>query len=196
MIQGVHIAKAFVTDYLEDDLPSRLIRFRNAWNLDDENLPDPLGYKNYEPIAIDIWPLVYTVSASADGFERIDYDLQGNPQYRVDYDLRTYVWVKDDDSEQCALKRDRLSTVIRSALLDHPALQRWDSENCEPLIDETSLNEQFSDLTLIKGERVMAGGYCGYTLSINETVTRSNEGTFEGLEIDILPLPTPPDPNF
>jgi hypothetical protein len=42
----------------------------------------------------------------------------------------------------------------------------------------------------------MAGGYCGYTLSINETITRANMGTFEGLEIEILPLPTPPDPNF
>jgi hypothetical protein len=140
--------------------------------------------------------MVYTVSSSADGFVRIDYDLSGNPQYRVDYSLRTYVWVKDDDSEQCALKRDRLSTVIRSALLDHPALERSDSENCEPLIDESSMNEQFSDLTLIKGERVMAGGYCGYTLSINETITRSDLGEFADLEIDILPLPTPPDPNF
>jgi hypothetical protein len=196
MIQGVHIAKAFVTNYLELDLPSRLIAFRNAWNVDDENLPEPLEYKNYEPIAIDAWPMVYTVSSSADGFVRIDYDLSGNPQYRVDYSLRTYVWVKDDDSEQCALKRDRLSTVIRSALLDHPALERSDSENCEPLIDESSMNEQFSDLTLIKGERVMAGGYCGYTLSINETITRSDLGEFADLEIDILPLPTPPDPNF
>jgi hypothetical protein len=196
MIQGVHIAKAFVTNYLQLDLPSRLIAFRNAWNVDDENLPEPLEYKNYEPIAIDAWPMVYTVSSSADGFVRIDYDMSGNPQYRVDYSLRTYVWVKDDDSEQCALKRDRLSTVIRSALLDHPALERSDSENCEPLIDESSMNEQFSDLTLIKGERVMAGGYCGYTLSINETITRSDLGEFANLDIEILPLPTPPDPNF
>jgi hypothetical protein len=42
----------------------------------------------------------------------------------------------------------------------------------------------------------MAGGYCGYTLSINETITRSDLGEFADLEIDILPLPTPPDPNF
>lgn len=196
MIQGVHIAKAFVTNYLENDLPSRLISFRNAWNLDDENLPEPLEYKNYEPIAIDAWPMVYTVSNSAEGFVRIDYDVSGNPQYRVDYSLRTYVWVKDDDSEQCALKRDRLSTVIRSALLDHPALERCDSENCEPLVNETTMNEQYSDLSLIKGERVMAGGYCGYTLSINETITRKEFGTFDDLELEILPLPTPPDPNF
>ena len=193
MMQGAHAAKQFVTDYLQKDLPSRLIEFRNYWNADDEDLPDPLEYKNYEPIAIDAWPMVYTVVISANQFSRNDYDSLGNPGYRVEYSMRTYVWVKDDSSEECTLKRDRLSTVLRSAFLDYPCLQAADSGDLQPTVDEGTLNEQFSDLTLIKGDRVMAGAYCAYTLSINETITRRTLGTFEELDIEYDILPTPPE---
>jgi hypothetical protein len=196
MIYGAHIAKDFVTNYLENDIPSRIVDFRNQWNVDDENLPDPLEYKNYEPIAIDAWPMIYTVSISGSGFTRIDYDNLGNPVYRVEYAMRTYIWVKDDSSEECTLKRDRLSTVVRTALLDHPALNRSDSENCEPLVDETGFREEYSDLTLIKGDRVMAGAYCSYNLSINETLTRKNVGILDSIELEVTHLPTPPDPDF
>ena len=196
MMQGSHIAKQVVTDYLERDLPSRLVSFRNHWNLDDDDLPDPLDFRNYEPLAIDRWPMIYTVAITTNSFERIDYDLQGNPQYRTSYTMRTYVWVKDGSGEECTLKRDRLSTVVRSSLLDHQSLNAADILGCEPLIQEETLREEFSELTLIKGDRFMAGAYCGYTLSINEMVTRQNYGELSEINLEVLPLPTPPDPNF
>jgi hypothetical protein len=37
------------------------------------------------------------------------------------------------------------------------------------MIDESSIREEYSELTLIKGERVMAGAYLGYTVTIVET---------------------------
>jgi hypothetical protein len=169
-MQGPHKAKEFVNLYLESDLPDRLIKYRNAWNLDDEELPEPKKYLAYEPIAIDAWPTLITVAISMDGLERTDYTRLFDPRFSVNYTMRTYIWVKDDQSDLATLKRDRLTTVLRSALLDGPSLnQCGDAEGLEVMIDESSIREEYSELTLIKGERVMAGAYIGYTVTIVET---------------------------
>lgn len=169
-MQGPHKAKEFVNLYLESDLPDRLIKYRNAWNLDDEELPEPKKYLAYEPVAIDAWPTLITVAISMDGLERTDYTRLFDPRFSVNYTMRTYIWVKDDQSDLATLKRDRLTTVLRSALLDRPSLnQCGDAEGLEVMIDESSIREEYSELTLIKGERVMAGAYLGYTVTIVET---------------------------
>jgi hypothetical protein len=169
-MQGPHKAKEFVNLYLESDLPDRLIKYRNAWNLDDEELPEPKKYLAYEPVAIDAWPTLITVAISMDGLERTDYTRLYDPRFSVAYTMRTYIWVKDDQSDLATLKRDRLITVLRSAILDGPSLnQCGDLEGLEVMIDESSIREEYSELTLIKGERVMAGAYLGYTVTIVET---------------------------
>ena len=169
-MQGPHKAKEFVNLYLESDLPDRLVKYRNAWNLDDEELPEPKKYLAYEPVAIDAWPTLITVAISMDGLERTDYTRLFDPRFSVNYTMRTYIWVKDDQSDLATLKRDRLTTVLRSALLDGPSLnQCGDAEGLEVMIDESSIREEYSELTLIKGERVMAGAYLGYTVTIVET---------------------------
>jgi hypothetical protein len=59
--------------------------------------------------------------------------------------------------------------VLRSAFLDAPGLDRCAGENnLEVMIDESTIREEYSDLTLIKGERMMAGAYIAYTLTLNE----------------------------
>lgn len=183
-MQGPHQAKYFVNSYLETDMPSRLVRYRNQWNLDDEELPEPLRYLAYEPVAIDHWPTLITVAISMNGLERKAYTGAFDPQFHVDYLMRTYVWVKDDNSELCTLKRDRLTTVLRSALLDGPSLNRCaENDNVYAMIDESTIREEYSDLTLIKGERVMAGAYLAYTLTINETSTLATLGSVDAWDL-------------
>ena len=188
MMQGAHVAKQYVTTYLEQDMPARLNDFRNIWNLDDESLPDPLEYRNYEPLAIDRWPMVYTVAVSTNSFVRSDYDL-GDPLYRASYSMRTYIWVKDIYAEQATLVRDQLTTVLRASLLDHPCMLAGDAGGVEPLVDEGSLREEFSDLTLIKGDRYMAGAFCSYTFTMNEVMTRRPMGELEEFSIEYETLP-------
>jgi hypothetical protein len=36
------------------------------------------------------------------------------------------------------------------------------------------MREEFSDLTLVKGERVLAGAYIAYDINLDETITRQN----------------------
>jgi len=80
--------------------------------------------------------------------------------------------------------RDRLTTVIRSAMLDYPCLKAYDTRsNFRVIIDESSIREEFSDTTLLKGDRFMSGSFIGYTLEMDEVVTRTNLGEVEEIQV-------------
>jgi hypothetical protein len=101
--------------------------------------------------------------------------------------MRTYVWTRSDSSEEVTLMRDRLTTVVRSALLDVPSLQTLNDANgdYEAYIDSSSITEEFSDLTMLKGDRVLAGAYIGYDLVINEIVYRQQIAMVDTYEIEM-----------
>lgn len=183
LMHGPQFAKAYVNDYLKYDVPIRLVDYRNGWNIDDVTLPTPVSFFTYEPLALDSWPTIITVVLSTNGMERIDFS-GSDPLYNVSYSMRTYVWVRDIGSEETTLMRDRLTTVVRSAILDYPCLQARDPRNTfQAKIDESTIREEYSDLTLLKGDRVMAGSYLSYTLSIHEIVARKPIGQIQ--EIDV-----------
>jgi hypothetical protein len=173
LMYGAQFAKSFVNDYLTDDIPRRLIRYRNGWNLSEDELPSPAEYLTYEPVALDSWPTIITVAISTRSFNRVGYGIGADPVYKVNYSMRTYIWVRTDGSKETTEMRDRLTTVVRSALLDYPCLQREGAER-EARIEETTVVEEFSDLTMLKGDRVLAGAYIGYDLSIDEVIARDN----------------------
>jgi hypothetical protein len=54
------------------------------------------------------------------------------------------------------------------------------------MIDEGSVREEFSDLTLLKGDRVMAGSYIGYNMEIDEVVSRKPIGTVSEIQLTVL----------
>ena len=189
LMQGPQFAKKYVTDYLMSDMPTRLVRYRNGWNVDDYTLPDPELYLTYEPIALDAWPTVITVVISTNNFMMMGRDELANPVYRVTYAMRTYVWVKTEGSEEVTTMRDRLTTVMRSALLDYPSLKQCDVDgSADPRMDESSLREEYSDLTLIKGDRVLAGAYLGYDLTLTEVVYRQPIGEISDFDLDVFNL--------
>lgn len=186
LMNGAHFAKQYVNDYLKIDMPIRMIMYRNGWNLDSTSLPDPQQYIAYEPLAIDEWPTLITVALSMPGMERIGHD-GANPLYRVAYNMRTYAWVRDEGNEDTTLMRDRLTTIVRSALLDYPCLKAYDSRTSfRALIDESTIREEYSDISLLKGDRMMAGAYVGYTLSIDEVVARQDIGIVQEIELETL----------
>ncbi len=191
-MQGPHSAKKFVTDYLRSDLPRRISDYRYArraegeWFLDDSTLPDPAQYLFYEPVALDEWPTIITLVMSTNNMSRSDYTSIMDPLYRVNYAMRTYVWVRAEGSEEVTLMRDRLTTVVRSALLDYPCLKANDpAQYLEVMIDEGTMREEFSDLTLLKGDRVMAGAYISYEMVVNERITREPLGTVNEFDVEV-----------
>jgi hypothetical protein len=172
LMNGSQFAKDYVNEYLKDDFPIRLINYRNGWEVDDITLPTPVSFFTYEPLAMDAWPTIITVVMSTNKLERIGHT-GSDPLYRVNYSMRTYVWVRDENSEPTTRMRDRLTTVLRSSLMDYPCLKTYDDRQSFRIqIDEGSIQEQFSDLTLLKGDRVLAGAYISYDLAIDEVITR------------------------
>ena len=182
LMHGGQFAKAFVTAYLESDIPKRVFDYRNGWQVTDSELPSPAKYLSYEPVALDAWPTLITVAISTNRMERIGYMRGTEPQYRVNYVMRTYVWARGGNAEKATLCRDRLTTVVRSALLDYPCLNAVTADDYgsfQAKIDEGSMREEFSDLTPLKGERYMAGAYLGYELAMDEVVMRREHGTVD-----------------
>lgn len=180
---GPQFAKKFVNDYLSVELPKRLIKYRNYWGVTNADIPDPEQVIGYEPMALDRWPSVITVSISGQRFERVGYMKYGDPEYNVTYAMRTYVWIRTEGPEETTVMRDRYMVVVRSALMDHPCLKRYSAERLA-LIEESSINEQYSELTLLKGDRFLGGGYIGYDLRIEEAIVR--EKFADLLEVEII----------
>ncbi len=200
LMNGAHFAKKYVNDYLQIDIPTRLVDYQNGWALDNQQLPEPEQYIIHEPLALDRWPSIITTVLTTNELERIGFD-NGDPLYRVSYSMRTYVWVRTEGSEECTLMRDRMTTVVRSALLDYPCLRAYDSRTSfRALIDESTIREEFSDITLLKGDRVMAGAYVSYTLQIDEVVMRKDHARVQEIEFDTssvgagIAMPTLNDP--
>ena len=184
LMYGSHFAKEYVTTFLKADIPNRIVRYRNGWNLDDISLPDPIEYFSYEPLALDSWPTIITVAISAKSFNRYIHETSFDPVYNVTYALRTYVWVRGGGSEEATLMRDRLTAVVRSALMDYPCFNRHDTSR-DARIEESTLSEEYSDLTLLKGDRVMAGAFIGYDVIMEEAITREDIGTLEEIDLEV-----------
>lgn len=155
-------------------MPNRLINFRNSWNLDDISLPNPELYLTYEPIALDTWPTIITVAISTKNIVRQGYGGMMNPEYSVTYGMRTYIWVRTEGSQACTEMRDRLTTVVRSSFLDGACLQTDVEHSIPARVNESTVTEEFSDLTLLKGDRVLAGAYIAYDLELVETEVRTS----------------------
>lgn len=191
MMQGPFEAKKFVTEYLASDLPSRLVGFRNLWQLDDDRLPDPMSYLAYEPPAIDGTPMIITIAMNTREMERQDYG-GVDMHYRVTYNMRTYVWVKDYRAEFTTEARDRLTAVVRTALLDHPAMITADdlfsNVHVNPRLDESTLREEYSDITYVKGEKCIAGSYLAYEFSLDEVISRSTRGDVDNFGLTVTNL--------
>jgi hypothetical protein len=184
LMHGPQFAKDYVNTYLKNEMPKRLVKYRNGWNTNEGDLPDPEDYFTYEPLMMDHWPTIITVVISTNSFDQIGWDGM-HPLYRVTYSMRSYVWSRTEGSEQTTIMRDRLCVVLRSALLDAPCLEATDPRGTFRVqIDQTTMREEFSDLTLLKGDRVLAGGYIGYNLLIDEIVHRENIATVEEIEIN------------
>ena len=185
LMHGPQFAKNYVSSYLQNDLPKRVIRYRNGWDISSAELPMPEKFFSHEPLALDVWPTVITVVISTSRFDRLGFEGH-DPMYRVIYAMRTYVWCRAVGADEATIARDRLTAVIRSALLDYPCLKALDPrESFQARIEENSMREEFSEITLLKGDRVLCGGYVGYELGINEVVSRQDIGQIDEIELTV-----------
>ena len=205
LMHGPQFAKEYVNSYLKVEIPKRLIKYRNGWSISSGELPDPEDYFTYEPLVMDHWPTIITIAVSTTSFDQIGWH-GDDPLYRVTYSMRTYVWSRTEGSEETTKMRDRLMVVTRSALLDALCLNATSERSTfRAEIDQTSMREEYSDLTLLKGDRVLAGAYISYNLTIDEIVQREDIAELEEIEVAVrahqpigqpVALPTGTDETF
>lgn len=198
-MQGPSAAKKYVSDYLAADIPTRVMNYRNALLLDDTILPNPVKYLTYEPLTMDNWPTIITLVESTRQIQREALPGVLDPVYNVIYGMRTYVWVRAVGPEQVTVARDHMTMVVREAMLDRPSLSAADPAGaaCDIKVDEGTITEDFSDLTLLKGERFLAASFLSYDLSLEETISRAALGTMlSGVIAESLIEKVPNAPTF
>ena len=177
MMSGPRVAKTYVSNYLSNDLPARILTYRNHLNLSSAQLPDPRKVITHEPFTLGHWPTIINMVMNTAQIERQGYAYDYDPNYRVVYAMRTYVWVRASGENVVTEQRDNLTTIVREALLDGPSLSKYDtSVPCYPKIDEGTMREEFSEITLIKGERCLAGSFISYDLQLEETIDHAALG--------------------
>ena len=179
-MEGPAAAKKYVSDFLASDLPTRCLNYRNTLGLSDSELPNPIKYLTYEPLTMDNWPTIITLVEATSQIIRDDIAGGLDPTYQIIYRMRTYVWVRATGPDVVTTARDNMTMVVRDALLDRPALRGASAEGtpADIKVDEGTITEDFSDLTLLKGERFLAAAFLSYDLSLYETITRAGKGTF------------------
>lgn len=182
--QGPWTVKTLITDYLSWDIPRRIVAFRNAWQIDDVRLPTPELFLSHEPPSLDHWPTITTMQMAMTRAVRADYSGGLNPIYMCTYAMRTYIWVRADGADLVTESRDRLTAVVRTALLDRPCLvASLVNGNHEVLLDETTLREEYSDITFVKGDRAVAGAYISYDVTLQETITRADIAELSEIQV-------------
>lgn len=182
-MRGSAVAKQYVTDFLEESLEGYLNTLRTEWGLDSSRLPSPVAFFPHEPHLLDRWPMVAT---SAVRMARLTLQEQTRlgSTYTMRYSLRTFVWVSQRGFGDAIEARDSLTTAIRIALLDMPWLGLLDQR---ALMEETTLTEEYSDVTAVKGDRYVAGSYLGFDLLVEEELDRTARGTVNSTQVEAVP---------
>lgn len=202
--EGAWNAKQMITSYLQWDLPTRLLAYRNSWQLDITELPDIQRFKTYGVTVVDEWPTIATVQVRTKKIERSDYTAAGDPIYRMTYQMRTFIWVRSDGPndlddperddrdarENVTMMRDRMVAVLRSSLLDRLCMHSGPHTTAthDVSLDEGTMTEEFSDIAAVKGGRRAASGFLSYEFSVNEPTIRLPIGTLSSLEVTGGPL--------
>ena len=131
----------------------------------------------HEPFTLSKWPTVINMVMNTQSLEKQGYAYDYDPNYRVVYSMRTYVWVRATGEQVVTEQRDNLTTVVREALLDGPSLSKYDTTvPCYPKVDEGTMREEFSEITLVKGERCLAGAFIAYDMQLEETIDHTAVG--------------------
>ena len=192
MMHGPMDIKKKISAYLKTDLPDRILRYRNHWQLDDKMLPLPedKAYQTYHPATIlnrtQDYPAIFTVILNTPRISRYGYDRStDDPLYQCEYNARTYVWVKQRGETETAESRDYMITLVRSALLDHQSFRSYDDNDSftEVKFDEGTMFEEYSDLMALQGEYYIAGGFVGYVLTVTEKNSQQQIGTVEEFQL-------------
>lgn len=186
-IRGIGGAKTLVTDHLRAGFPAYLSLWRTDRGFTTDTLPDPVEYRRNEPPALDRWPFVTISGPRTESLARTQILTDGVIDYRTSYALRLFAWVRNHGWDATIDQRDELVTALRAFLLDYQVLNADQSA----YVEETTIVEEMSDVTPVKGDRFVAGGFVAFSVVVDEVVSRPPGGTVASADVDVTRLPHP-----
>jgi hypothetical protein len=178
-----------VVAYLRATVPSIIDQARADWGLDGQQLPYPEGYEAYEPYALDKWPLLGVNVTNAGLFRRQSYEDVTAQEYMSQYSIQVFTWVRtptdstgspiEPEYSEALRVRDDLAACVRAALLKSGSL----GQPGAILFDESSMSENYSEATAVKGERFVAGVVHAFDIRFDESVPLVGIGTADIISI-------------
>lgn len=184
MMRGATSVRKNVIDHLEATLPGVIEQARVDWELTEYQLPLPVKYDAYEPIKTNIYPHVAVNILAANNFGRVDYDAYGSTEYQTKYSARVFMWVRtpvdvqdlslEPSFQETARCRDDLATCLRVTLLRSETLG---SDNIT--WDERSLEESYSAMEALSGNKYAAAVVLSFSLQYDESVALTSDYTVE-----------------
>lgn len=189
IMRGATLVRSSIVDFLEDRVPGVVDQARTEWQLDEFQLPYPLKYDAYEPYALDAWPLLGVNVTNSSEFNRVDFDSAMSQVYLVTYRVRVFTWVRTpmDENEvpiepeysESIRLRDDLSAVVRATILREPSLG-----NAGFYMDESTLQEEYSEATAVRGDRFVAGVIHTFDVRVDESTALSGIGTSDTITVE------------
>lgn len=186
--RGATSAREILASYLEANTPVLIEKYRTAYDLDQYTLPDPVDYRQYEPLGLDRWPLVGCVVSRVRNLYRVDTDAIAASMFRSKYEMQLFLWVRtpqlaDMSSasppyDECLRLRDDLTVIVRSVLLTDGSLG---SDRME--MNEDTLNETYSEATKVTGDRWIAGTSWNFDVTFDEALVLDQIGTAETFNV-------------
>lgn len=189
LYRGATAVRDGVITYLAATVPVIVDQARIDWELDEYQLPYPVGYDAYEPYALDKWPLIGVNIVQSDNFIRLDYDGAMSQKYLSKYLVRVFTWVRtpmgidetpmEPEYSEAIRLRDDLAAVVRATLVRSGSLGQPGAF----IFDESSLTEEYSEATGVKGDRFVSGVIHTFDLRVDESVPILGLGEANTIEI-------------
>lgn len=187
-LRGATSVREIVAAYLTATIPTVVDKAREDWDLDEYQLPYPVAYDAYEPYALDKWPLLGINVVQAGNFNLVSFDTDMSQRYLTNYTARVFTWVRtpmnEDEiplepeySESIRL-RDDLSACVRVALLSNESLGTLGVS-----LDPSSLTEEYSETTGVRGDRFVSGVVHSFTLTLHEAIPFTGIGAFDNIQV-------------
>lgn len=190
LFRGATAVRSAIVLYLSANIPELVDQARDDWDLNEYELPYPVGYDAYEPYALDKWPLIGVNIVQSGEFVRLDYDSAMSQKYLSKYTARVFTWVRtpmnsdetpmEPEYSQSIRLRDDLAAVVRATLVRSGSLGQPNAI----IFDESSLTEEYSEATGVKGDRFVSGVIHTFEVRIDESVPILGLGEANTIEVE------------
>lgn len=207
---GVKAVRDAVARLLAADLPNRIDRMTQLWQLDRGEIPDPdmitsgetadnalddRGTTNDGDEKSGAWVEVITPRLLP-RTKTVDITPSGSSVNRYRYSARIYVWTLAPHWDEAMDRRDRLAVAVRDSLFSYPTLAVPPAVGDTGfLINSSTISEEFGEPHRIgRGNtRVWAPALLTYEIDheydTEAVTTRDDWGSFDGYTLRVTLLP-------